>query len=326
MVTAGKNKDDRKDGEKEVSKPVLRPFWSGTISFGLVTVPVNLFPAYRHVGISLRMLDEDGVPLRRRYYCPREDREVPPERIVRGYEVGDEKYIVVRDEELEALEPRKSRDIDLTRFVPKSAISPAYFQRAYFLTPAGESAKAYRLLAEAMEKSGRVGIATVVMRGKEYLVAIIAERGILRAETMRFSDELRRPEDLGLESPRQAGKEEVETIAKLLHRHEAKQLPVESLHDSSTARLRELIEKKFSKGQDVVESPELIEEEMTLDLDEEEAGEEVDLLGIIRQELQNEHKLATNGHRARPRSKASGGGQKRRADKKTATERRRSQR
>src|SRR5690606_22010540 len=97
-------------------------------------------------------------------------------------------FVVVTDEELEALAPEKSRDIDLRRFVDVGAIAPEMCERAYFLTPAGGSTKAYRLLAAAMERTGRAGIATFVMRGKEYLVAILAENGILRTETLRFAD------------------------------------------------------------------------------------------------------------------------------------------
>ena len=118
--------------------------------------------------------------------------------MIRGYEVEKEKYVVITDEELEKLAPKKGRDIDLRRFVKQESIPPVYFDRSYFLTPGQGSEKAYRLLAETMEKEDLAGIATFVMRGKEYLVAIFPENGILRAETMRFSDELRSPKDIGL--------------------------------------------------------------------------------------------------------------------------------
>ncbi|HEY0671085.1 MAG TPA: Ku protein, partial [Longimicrobiales bacterium] len=169
-----------------------RSFWSGTITFGLVSIPVNLFPGVRSQRAALRMLADDGTPLQRRFYCEKQNREVNGDEIVRGYETAKGKYVVVTDDELEALEPKKSRDIDLRRFVPAEDIDPLFFERSYYLAPAGESVKAYRLLAETMEKTGRAGIATFVMRGKEYLVAIVAEDGLLRADTMRFADELRK--------------------------------------------------------------------------------------------------------------------------------------
>ena len=144
----------------------VRPLWSGTISFGLVSVPVNMYPANRAGGVSLRMLDQDGTPLKRRFYCPRENREIHPEHIIRGYALESGEYVVVRDEELEALEPKKSRDIDLRLFVDAKDIDPMYFERAYFLAPASDSNKAYRLLASTMERLGQAGVSTLVMRGK----------------------------------------------------------------------------------------------------------------------------------------------------------------
>ena len=179
-----------------------RAFWSGTITFGLVSIPVNLFSGVRSHGVALRMLSEDGTPLARRFYCPKQERAVADDEIVRGYEQAEDEYVVVTDDELAALEPRKSRDIDVRRFVPAEDIDPSYFERSYFLTPAGESAKAYRLLAQSLEQNKRAGIATFVMRGKEYLIAITAEKGIMRADTLRFADELRSAAAVGLPKAR----------------------------------------------------------------------------------------------------------------------------
>src|SRR5262245_49870459 len=139
-----------------------RSFWSGTITFGLVSVPVDLYPAAREERSSLRMLDEDGTPLRRQYWCPKEERPLSAEEIIRGVEVADGKWVTVTDEELEALEPEKTRDISLQRFVPRKELPPAYFETGYVLTPGGRSTKAYKLLAAAMEEADRAGIATFV--------------------------------------------------------------------------------------------------------------------------------------------------------------------
>src|SRR5688572_16986915 len=127
----------------------------------------------------MRMVAPDGTPVERRYVCSKEQVELDWEDIVRGYEVKKGKFVVVTDDELEALEPRKSRDIDLRLFVRKDEIDPIYFERAYFLVPASGSNKAYRLLAKVMEDTDHAGIATFVMRKKEYLVAILAKNGIL---------------------------------------------------------------------------------------------------------------------------------------------------
>jgi DNA end-binding protein Ku len=168
------------DGEQE-SGVTPRPFWSGAITFGLVSIPVNLFPANRQIRVSLRMLSPEGHPLSRRYYAPATGRELSDEQMVRGYEIEKDEYIVVTDEELERLAPERSRAIDLRRFVEANQIPALYFERAYFLVPSEACEKAYRLLATTMEKTKRAGIATFVMRGKEYLIAILAENGILRA-------------------------------------------------------------------------------------------------------------------------------------------------
>src|ERR1041385_2899096 len=204
-------------GEPSSGEPTSpRPFWSGTISFGLVSIPVNLFPASRSSHVGLRMLASDGTPLRRRYFSGTADRGLGPEQMVRGFEIEEGKYVVVTDEELERLEPEKSRDIDLRRFVPQDAIPPMYFDRSYFLLPAETAGKAYQLLATVMEKSKRVGIATFVMRGKEYLIAILSANGILCAETLRFSDELRSASDIGLPEPRRADPKLVRRFQKLI--------------------------------------------------------------------------------------------------------------
>ena len=130
-------------------------FWSGSLSFGLVNVPVLLFPATRHSGIRLRMLSPNGTPLQRRFFCPRDGKEVAGDEIVRGYELDDGSYIVVDDRELEAIEPDKTREIDLREFVDLAEIAPAFLERGYYLTPLKEATKAYRLLADVMEKTRR---------------------------------------------------------------------------------------------------------------------------------------------------------------------------
>ena len=116
-----------------------RAFWSGTLSFGLVSIPVELLPAHRASRGSLRMIDADGTPLARRYHCPADEQPVAPDHITRGYELDSGKIVVVTDEELEALAPKKSREIDLRRFVDRDSIDPLYFQRSYFLAPGAGS-------------------------------------------------------------------------------------------------------------------------------------------------------------------------------------------
>jgi DNA end-binding protein Ku len=254
----------------------IRPFWSGTISFGLVSVPVNLLPAVRSRHVAMRMLDRDGTPLQRRYYCPADDRELDGEDIVRGFEMDGE-FVVVTDEELEELEPEKTRDIDLRRFVDRNAIDPRFFERAHFLAPAGGSTKAYRLLAQTMEDSGRAGIATFVMRGTEYLVAILADHGVLRIETLRFQDEIRTPEDIGLPDPPRVKKTDVTKMEKAIRSLSEDTLDPRELDDPYTDALLQLVAEKQAEGMDIVEAPEAEAEA--------EDGAVIDLMTILKRSM-----------------------------------------
>ncbi|HET9479602.1 MAG TPA: Ku protein [Pyrinomonadaceae bacterium] len=244
-----------------------RPFWSGTLTFGLVSVPVNLFPAARANRASLRMLGPDGQPLARKYYAEKSGKDLEADEVVRGYEIKKDKYIVVTDEELERLEPEKTRDINLTQFVPADSIPPLYFERGYFLTPAAGSQKAYKLLAETMQKNELAGIATFVMRGKEYLVAIFSERGILRAETMRFPDEIRSPEDVGLPKKKAAPAATVRKFEKLIANKSKKQFSPTKLADKQTDDLLKLVKKKEKQRGNVVRvEPEADKDHKVIDL------------------------------------------------------------
>ena len=252
-----------------------RPFWSGTLTFGLVSVPVSLFPATRSVRTSLRMLGPDGQPLARKYYAEKTGKDLDADEVVRGFEVNKEKYVIVTDEELERLAPEKTRDIDLKQFVPADSIPPIYFERGYFLTPAAGSQKAYKLLAETMDKSGLAGIATFVMRGKEYLVAIFSDHGILRAETMRFADELRSPSDVGLPKKKEVTKATVTKFEKLIGTRSKKQFTPTKLADKQTDSLLKLVKKKEKKRENVVK----VEEEVDTD------RKVVDLVKILKASL-----------------------------------------
>lgn len=249
--------------------------WSGTITFGLVSVPVEMYPANRSDRTPLRMLSSDGVPLSRRYYSQESGKDLDDDQMIRGYEIEKGKYVEVTDEELEKLAPEKSRDIDLRRFVEEQAIPPIYFERGYYLTPGGETEKAYRLLAKIMEDSERVGIGTFVMRGKEYLVAIAAENGILRAQTLRFANEIRSPAEIGLPKKEKVQKATVTRFEELIAKQSEKQLSTRELKDEQTERLLKLVKSKKSHNKDVVET----EEKPTDD------GKVVDIMEVLKKSL-----------------------------------------
>lgn len=258
-----------------------RAFWSGTLTFGLVSIPVDLFSAQRSLRARLRMLAEDGTPLHRAYFCPRDDRELAPEEIVRGFEIEKDRFVVVTDEELEALEPAKSRDIHLVRFVPRATLPASHFRRAYYLAPAGQSTRAYAVLAQTMERTDRAGIATFVMRGKEYLVAILASEGVLRAETLRFADEVRTPADAGLEDARAASSRARKRMERAVQKLEADEIPLEPFRDERTEKIEALAREKLERREDVVRHAPEAE-------GEEGAWEPPDLVALLKERLASE--------------------------------------
>lgn len=257
----------------------MRPFWSGTITFGLVTVPVALYAATRQRGVALRMLGPDEAPVQRRYVCSKDGKPLDADDIVRGYEVEKGHFVVVTEEELEAVEPRKSREIDLQLFVDLDDIEPLYYERAYYLVPIGGTNKAYRLLAEVMEKKRQAGLATFVMRAKEYMVAIIAENGILRAETLRFASDIRKPEDVGLPEPAKVPAAEVKKIENQIARH-AKKFDMHELLDDYSERLEKLVAKKEKNHAAVVSVAE------DTGTDDTSGGEVIDLMAALSKSLQ----------------------------------------
>jgi DNA end-binding protein Ku len=253
--------------KKEASAFRPRGIWSGTVTFGLVSIPVALMPANRPGGPRFRMIAADGTLLARRWVCSQEDIPLTDDDIVRGYEVRDGRWVVVTDEELEALEPKKSHDIELQEFVSCDDIDPLYFERAYYLVPTGGSTKAYALLARIMEDSSRAAIATFVMHEREHLVALLASNGILRAETFRFADEIRTPADVGLPEPKKAEQARVTALRRAMDRLEVKALDEKLLEDEYAERVAAAARKKRGEERDVFEAkgaPE--EEETTVDL------------------------------------------------------------
>jgi len=174
--------------------------WSGSLSFGLVNVPVELRAATQDLDLHFHELHEkDGTRLVRRRYCSCEDVEVPWEEIGHGYELDDGRMLTITDEELASARPKKTRTIDIEAFVERGEIDPIYFDRPYALVPAGEedgTLRAYRLLVEVMTEAGRAALGRIVMHNKEHLAAILVRDDVLCLTTMRFHDEVRSSADV----------------------------------------------------------------------------------------------------------------------------------
>src|SRR4029453_14543563 len=160
-----------------------RAIWSGAISFGLVNVPVKVYSAVSRKTVRFHQLhDKDGVPIRQKRVCPKDKKEVPYEHIVKGYEIGKDKYVVVTPEELEAIDPKKTRTIDIEDFVDLEEIDPLYYEHPYYSLPDTGPARPNNLLLSALQESNKVAIARVVIRSKEYLTAIRPADGVLTME------------------------------------------------------------------------------------------------------------------------------------------------
>src|SRR6266496_2094581 len=169
-----------------------RSMWKGAISFGLVTIPVAVYPVTEEKGLKFNQLhDEDGGRIRYKRVCEKDGEEVTFEHIVKGYEVEKDRYVVLTDEDFDAIPVESSRAIDIERFVDLDDIDPVMFKKSYYLVPDETGAKAYRLLREAMSEDGRVGIAKVSFRDKEHLSALRFTDDVLVLETMYWPDEIR---------------------------------------------------------------------------------------------------------------------------------------
>jgi len=238
---------------------VPRTIWKGALSFGLVNIPVGLYPATSDKSIHFNQFEE-GTSDRIRYkkINERTGEEVAQDRIVKGYDLGGGEDAIVTEEELESAEPKKSRQIEISDFVGLVDIDPVFFRSSYYLAPEGEGAdKAYALLRRAMAEAGRIAIATLVMRNKEYLVAIRPEDDALALHTMYFSDEVRAPgRDLDLPDTGDVTDRELSMAQLLIESMESEWDP-ERFHDTHREKVEAIIEEK-RQGHEIVlqEGPE----------------------------------------------------------------------
>ena len=233
-----------------------RAIWSGAISFGLVNIPVKLYSAVSKKTVRFNQIDaESGQRIRQQRVNP-EGEEVPYEQIVKGYEIAPDRYVTISPDELDSLEPQKTRTIDIEDFVELEQIDPIFYDHPYYLVPDTGAAKAYKLLLDAMEDAGRVGIARVVLRSKENLVALRPHGGVITMETMLFSDEVISPDsfdEVPVDGDVKSTKRELE-MAKQLIDSLVSDFEPEKYRDEYRDRVLDLIERKAQGETVVVES------------------------------------------------------------------------
>jgi DNA end-binding protein Ku len=234
-----------------------RAIWTGAISFGLVTVPVKLYSAVDRKTVRFHQLSgKSGVRVQQKRVDPQTDEEVPYQDIVKGYEIAPDRYVRIEPGELDALEPKKTKTIEIEEFVELSQIDPIYYDHPYYLAPGTGGAKPYRLLLEAMEKTGRVAIARVVIRSKEQLVAVRPMGLALGMATMLFPDEVlpaERVDEIAEAADAKTTQRELE-IAKQLVESLAADFEPDKFRDNYREEVLQLIERK-AEGKEIAVQP-----------------------------------------------------------------------
>jgi DNA end-binding protein Ku len=256
----------------------MRSIWSGTISFGLVSVPVRMFPATESKELRFHFLDKKDLTPIAYEKVRRDDRKpVDPDQIVRGFEIEKGRYVPLEDEDLDRLDIELTHSIDICDFVSLDEIDPVFFRKAYYLLPAKGAEKPYRLLVRALDETGKVGIARVVIRNKQHLACLRPYDDVLLLETMYYPDEVRNPQSLdGDLGTAKLQKAEVE-LAKALVANLSEPFKPEKYDDQYRKELLDLIKAK-AKGQPLPEP------------EEPQEGEVVDLMAALRESVERTKK------------------------------------
>jgi DNA end-binding protein Ku len=242
---------------------MARPLWTGSLSFGLVNVPVMLVTAVKDLDLHFRQLHEkDGSPIESQRWCPEDDAEVPYEEITRSYECADGTEVMISDLELEAVEPRRTRTIDIEQFVDLAEVDPIYFDHPYFLLPASAddgATRAYKLLTEVMGQTDRAALGRFVMRAKEYLAIARVRDGALTLTTMLFADEVRTTKDVdgATQKSHKPTSKQLNAAIAVIEELSCEWDP-EKYKDRYRARLRSVVQRK-RKGQ-TVKAPDAVKQ------------------------------------------------------------------
>ncbi|HEV3055494.1 MAG TPA: Ku protein [Solirubrobacteraceae bacterium] len=247
---------------------MARAIWSGAISFGLVNVPVKLYSATSPKSVRFHQLSsKTGARIRQKRVDPTTDEEVPYEEIVKGYEITPDHYVLIDSDELDALDPKATKTIDIEDFVDLDEIDPIYYDHSYYLAPTTGGAKAYRLLLDAMRESGKVGIGRVVIRSKQQLCALRPTGDVLTLSTMLFGDEVLSPDrldDLDAVSDAPASDREL-AMAQQLIESLSREFDPSKYHDDYRERVLDLIERKAA-GEEIAVQPQAEEPAAAPDL------------------------------------------------------------
>jgi DNA end-binding protein Ku len=194
----------------------VQGIWNGTISFSLVAIPVRLVTAIEPGRVAFHLLHtKDHARLSRKMFCPVDGAMVPPDEVIRGYEIAPDKYVLMTDEELDSVSPERSRTIEIVEFIDLKEVDPIYFDHPYYLVPAKGGEKAYQLLVEVMSRTNRAGLAKFVLTEREYLVAVISRAGALELVTLHYHEDILPPVEVLLDKDRVSREEERQMAASI---------------------------------------------------------------------------------------------------------------
>lgn len=261
---------------------MARAIWKGSISFGLVHIPVGLFSAEKPDEMSFRQIDKrNHSPIGYRKYNKKTGEEVEMDQIVKGYEYEDERYVLLSDEDMKRANPEKTQTVEITDFVDLDDIEPTFYEKPYYLAPTTKNVKGYALLREAMKRSGKVGIAKVVIRTREQLAAVVPLGNVLVLEILRYPHEIRATEDLDVpaEDLSKVGVSQKELdMAEMLISGMTSEWEPEKYHDTYRDDLMSLIQKRIESGntEEIDESP--VEEA-------EERADVIDIMSLLKRSV-----------------------------------------
>jgi DNA end-binding protein Ku len=259
----------------ELQLNIMRAIWKGTISFGLVSIPISLFAATRREEIKFRLLrGSDLSPVNYKRVAEADGKEVPWDKIVKGYEYEKDKFVVIRDEDFARVDVEATQTVDIINFVKLDEINPLLFSKPYYMQAEKGGDKAYVLLRDSLADSGKVGIAKVVIKERQHLAAIKAQQNGLMLELMRFPDEVIDAGDFKAPQSRPASKAEMDMASKLIESMSTKWEP-ENYHDDYKEGLEKLIEQKVESGSEDLPAPRKPKKATTA----------VDLVSVLQQSI-----------------------------------------
>ena len=274
-----------------------RSIGTATISFGLVSVPVEVYStAESAASVSFNMLHKDcGTKLKQQYICPKHEVVVDRENTVKGREFAKGQYVTFTPEELKALDEKATNSIDVIQFLPLASVDRLYLDKAYYLGPGKGGDKAYRLLSEALKKTGRAGLGQYAARGRQHLVLLRPRDGVLVMEQLYYADELRSPKEVPL-GEGEVKPAELNLAVQIIEQGATEEFQPEQYHDTVRERVLEAIEKKV-EGQEITAEPE-----------PEKGGKILDLMEALKASLAKGDKKETEAKPERPAKKKAAGG------------------